>query len=119
MLVLAVILAGAVWSRLAYWQGAEHGKLTPPAQTQHPEVGEVPALRGAIFDRNLTQLVVNTTVYSAFVSPDQITASQRDTVAGGLASVLGVDRAAVMTTLASNSKFAYIARRFAKTKADQ
>jgi stage V sporulation protein D (sporulation-specific penicillin-binding protein) len=119
MLVLAVILAGAVWSRLAYWQVAEHGKLTLQAQAQYREFVELPALRGAIFDRNLTQLVVNTTVYSAFVSPDQITSSQRDTVASGLASVLGVDRAAVMTTLASNSKFAYIARRFAKTKADQ
>jgi stage V sporulation protein D (sporulation-specific penicillin-binding protein) len=119
MLVLAMILAGAVWSRLAYWQVAEHGKLTLQAQAQYREFVELPALRGAIFDRNLTQLVVNTTVYSAFVSPDQITSSQRDTVASGLASVLGVDRTAVMTTLASNSKFAYIARRFAKTKADQ
>ena len=37
----------------------------------------------------------------------------------GLATVLGADRAKVMTTLASNAKFAYIARRFSKEKADQ
>src|SRR5205823_6241919 len=72
-----------------------------------------------IFDRNLTQLVVNTTVYSAFVSPDQVAAEDRDRVASGLASVLGVDRSKVLTTLASSAKFAYIARRFVKARADQ
>src|SRR5438094_10345013 len=119
MLVVALILAGAVWSRLAYWQVAEHGRLTMQAQAQYREFVQLPALRGAIFDRNLTQLVVNTTVYSAFVSPDQVSADQRESVASGLASVLGVDKTAVMTTLASNSKFAYVQRRFAKAKADQ
>src|SRR3989440_6909910 len=119
MLAVAVVLAGMVWSRLAYWQVIEHGKLTLQAQAQYRELVQLPAVRGAIFDRNLTQLVVNTTVYSAFVSPDQVSASQRETVASGLASVLGVDKTALMTTLASNSKFAYVQRRFAKAKADQ
>ncbi|HET9782444.1 MAG TPA: penicillin-binding protein 2 [Candidatus Dormibacteraeota bacterium] len=118
MLIMALVLAGAVWSRLAYWQVAEHGLLATAAQEQYREFVELPAIRGAIFDRNLTQLVVNTTVYSAFVSPDQINAGERDTVASGLASVLGVDRQSVMTTLESNAKFAYIARRFSKDKAD-
>src|SRR5205809_5301943 len=116
MLVVARILAGAVWSRLAYWQVAEHGRLTMQAQAQYREFVQLPALRGAIFDRNLTQLVVNTTVYSAFVSPDQVAAGDRERVAAGLASVLGVDRATVPTVLQSNSKFAYYSRRFAKTK---
>ena len=119
MLAIAIVLAGMVWSRLAYWQVAEHGHLALAAQAQYREFVELPALRGAIFDRNLTQLVVNTTVYSAFVSPDQITAGERETVASGLASVLGVDRASVTTILQSNVKFAYIARRFSKTKADR
>src|ERR671937_1271047 len=90
MLVLALVLAGMVWSRLAYWQVAEHGRLTMEAQAQYREFVPLPAMRGAIFDRNLTQLVVNTTVYSAFVTPDQVAAADRDRVAGGLGSVLGV-----------------------------
>src|SRR5260370_5748220 len=93
--------------------------LTTAAQAQYREFVELPALRGAIFDRNVPQLVVNTPVYSALVSPDQITAGERDGVAAGLSSVLGVDKTTVMTTLQSNAKFAYIQRRFAKTKADQ
>ena len=119
MLLVALVLAGMVWSRLAYWQVAQHGRLTLQAQAQYREFLKLPAVRGAIFDRNMTQLVVNTAVYSAFVSPDQVAAGQRDSVADGLASALGVNRAKVMTTLESNSKFAYIARRFPKAKADQ
>src|SRR5438874_7808705 len=119
MLLVAVVLAGMVWARLAYWQVVQHGQLTLQAQAQYRELVELPALRGAIFDRNLTQLVVNTKVYSAFVSPDQVPATQRDNVATGLSTVLGVDRAKMMATLESKAKFAYIARRFAKAKADQ
>jgi stage V sporulation protein D (sporulation-specific penicillin-binding protein) len=119
MLAVALVLAGMVWSRLAYWQVVEHGKLASQAQAQYREVVQLPAIRGAIFDRNLTQLVVNTTVYSAFVSPDQITEGQRLQVANGLSAVLGVNKSTVMTTLASGAKFAYIAHRFSKDKADR
>jgi stage V sporulation protein D (sporulation-specific penicillin-binding protein) len=119
MFVVALLLAGAVWSRLAYWQVAQHGRLTSQAQAQYREYVELPAVRGAIFDRNLTQLVVNTTVYSAFVSPDQVPSNERDSVAQGLATVLGVDKAKTLATLETNAKFAYIARRFPKAKADQ
>jgi stage V sporulation protein D (sporulation-specific penicillin-binding protein) len=119
MLVLALVLAAMVWSRLAYWQVAQHGQLAMQAQAQYREYVELPAMRGAIFDSHLTQLVINTTVYTAFVSPDQISPGQRDTVATALSTVLGVDRAKLMTTLESNRKFAYVARRFAKAKADQ
>ncbi len=119
MLGIALVLAGMVWSRLAYWQVAEHGRLTMQAQAQYREYVELPAMRGSIFDRNLTQLVVNTTAYSAFVSPDQIQAGDRDRVVTGLSTVLGVDKAKLLTVLESSSKFAYVQRRFSKAKADQ
>jgi len=83
MLAVAVLLAGMVWARLAYWQVARHTQLAQQAQAEYREYVPLPAARGAIFDRNMTQLVVNTTVYSAFVSPDQITADQRQGVASG------------------------------------
>jgi len=120
MVVVALVLAGMVWSRLAYWQIARHGQLASQAQAQYREVVELPAIRGAIFDRHLTQLVVNTTVYSAFVSPDQVPSADRVRVANGLVSVLGADQAKLTTTLASGTKFAYVApRRFGKDKADR
>jgi cell division protein FtsI/penicillin-binding protein 2 len=120
MVLVALCLAGVIWSRLAYWQVAQHGLLAMQAQAQYREVVDLPALRGAIFDRNLTQLVVNTTVYSAFVSPDQVPSAWRQRVTSALVSVLGADQATVTTILASPSKFAYISpRRFPKDKADR
>src|SRR5258708_38211006 len=119
MLLVAVILPGLGGTRLAYWQVARHGQLTQQAQAMYHEVVELPAVRGSIFDRNLKQLVVNTAVYSAFVAPDQVSAAQRERVATGLVSVLGVDKDKLMTTLASGSKFAYVQRRFSKEKADK
>jgi len=120
MVVVAVVLAGMVWSRLAYWQVARHGQLALQAQAQYREIVQLPAIRGAIFDRNLTQLVVNTTVYTAFVSPDQVPSAWRQPVANALVSILGADQATVMTTLGSGSKFAYITpRRFPQDKADR
>jgi stage V sporulation protein D (sporulation-specific penicillin-binding protein) len=118
LLVAALLLSTVVWTRLAYWQVMRHGQLTQQAAAQYREVVELPAIRGAIFDRNMTQLVVNTTVYSAFVSPDQVPPGQRQQVAGTLSSVLGVDQKALMDTLASGRKFAYVMRRFSKDKAD-
>src|SRR5258708_9989633 len=90
------------------------------AQAQCREVVGLPAIGGAIFDRNLTQVVVNTSVSSAFISPDQVPTAWRDRVANALVSIVGADQAKVMSTLASGSKFAYISpRRFAKDKADK
>jgi stage V sporulation protein D (sporulation-specific penicillin-binding protein) len=119
LLMVAALLAGTVWARLAYWQVLQHVQLSASAQAQYHELVPLPAQRGVIFDRNMTQLVVNTTVYSAYVSPDQVAPGVRDTVATGLSSVLGVDKAGVMQTLESGAKFAYVLRRFSKAKADQ
>src|SRR5207244_13506371 len=71
LVLAAALLAGLVWTRLAYWQGVRHVDLAASAQAQYREVVELPALRGAIFGRNLKQLVVNTAVSAAVVSPVQ------------------------------------------------
>ncbi|HZQ49586.1 MAG TPA: penicillin-binding protein 2 [Candidatus Dormibacteraeota bacterium] len=118
LLLMAVLLASVVWSRLVFWQVVQHTTLAAAAQQQYRELVELPAVRGGIFDRNGKQLVVNTTVYSAFVSPDQIRDSDRARVALALGQVLGADAGKVNQTLASGAKFAYVARRFSKQKAD-
>ena len=119
LLTIAALLAGAVWARLAYWQVFRHVQLSAQAQAQYHDVVKLPAVRGAIFDRNMTQLVVNTAVYSAYVASDQVAPADRERVANGLSSVLGIDRTKTLQTLQSGSKFAYVQRRFPKTKADQ
>ena len=119
LLLAAALLAGVVWTRLAYWQVVRHTQLAAAAQAQYHELVELPAARGTVYDRNMRPLVVNTTVYSAFVSPDQVPAAERSRVALALASVLGSDAAKINQQLASGAKFAYVARRFSKDKADR
>jgi len=119
MVTMLLLLAGVIEARLTYWQVVRHLQLSQDAQAQYREVVVLPPARGAIFDRNMTQLVVNTAVYSVFVSPDQVPTDSRDHVAIQLAQVLGVDPVAVKATLSSGNKFAYIARRQPKAKADQ
>src|SRR5207249_11522873 len=87
LVLAATLLAGLVWTKLAYWQVIQHAQIAAAAQAQYHELVELPAIRCDIYDRNLRQLVVNTTVYSAFVSPDQVPDDQRARVALALASV--------------------------------
>src|SRR5258708_35276182 len=78
LLMVAALLAGTVWARLAYWQGLRHGQLSGSAQAQYHELGQLPALRGVGFSRNTTQPRGNTTAYSPFASPAPIAETLRD-----------------------------------------
>ena len=78
LLVAAAVLATAIWGRLAYWQVARHDELARVARDQYTKVVPLPAERGAIYDAHMRPLVVNTEVYSVFVSPEQVPASARD-----------------------------------------
>ncbi len=111
LLVAAVLLAGTIWARLAYWQVAEHRQLAQVAYDQHVARIALPATRGVIYDRQMRPLAINTTVYSVYLSPDFVPGAQRERVALGLSGVLGVKPEDVLQVLASDRKFAYVARR--------
>src|SRR5258708_13734004 len=72
LVLVAALLAGLIWTRLAYWQVVRHVDLAASAQAQYRDVRELPALPGGIFAPNLKQPVVNTTAYPPFRSPNQI-----------------------------------------------
>ncbi len=116
--LVVALIAGTIWTRLAYWQVVEHGRLSQWAARQYEHVVPLPPARGVILDRQGQPLAVNTTVYSVFVSPDNVPVRARETVATGLAASVGADHDAVLKTLESGKKFAYIARRQPKAKAD-
>ena len=118
LIVMAALLASAIWGRLAYWQVVEHGKLAGQALAEHSELVTLPASRGVLLDREMRPLAVNTTVYSVYVSPQLIDPRDRERVALGLGQSLSVPAEQVMATLVSGRKFAYIARRQSKDRAD-
>lgn len=118
LIVVAGILASAVWGRLAYWQVLQHRNLTERAVAEHSELVALPATRGVLLDREMRPLAVNTTVYSVYLSPQLVDPRDRERVAVGLAQTLSVPVDEVMTTLTSGRKFAYVARRQGKQRAD-
>ena len=119
MSLVVALLAAWVEGHLVYWQLVEHGRLSQWASDQYQKSVPLPATRGVIFDRAGRPLAVNTTVYSIYISPDAVPAAQRDQVAAELAGALGIDGAKLAATLRAGGKFAYVARRQPKTRADQ
>jgi cell division protein FtsI/penicillin-binding protein 2 len=119
MLALAVVLGVAIWGRLAYWQVAQHGPLSSFAESQYSQTVQLPASRGIIYDRDLNPLAINNTVYSVFVSPQLVPSSRREMVADRLATALGKPADSILAILRSHQKFAYLARRVSKEKADE
>jgi stage V sporulation protein D (sporulation-specific penicillin-binding protein) len=119
LVALALLLAATVWSRLVYWQLAEHSYLSQLAADQHLTDVPLPATRGMIYDRSMRPLAVNTTVYDVTLAPDLVRPAERDRVADALTVVLGVPREEVLAKLSANTKFAYVAKRQPKDRADQ
>ncbi len=116
--VVVALLAGTIWIRLVYWQVFQHGELSQWAAQQYEKQVPLPPTRGVVYDREMQPLAINTTVYSIFVSPDNVPPADRERVASGLAQVLGVDHDALVKKLASGARFAYVARRLPKDRAD-
>ena len=112
LLTVALLAAGIIWARLAYWQVVEHKRLAADALTQYSKVVELPATRGMIYDRNGQALAINETVYSIVIAPDQVRASQREHVAAALSAATGKPLPAMQALVSSRSQFAYVARRF-------
>jgi len=119
LLTVALLAAGIIWARLAYWQVVEHKRLAADALTQYSKVVELPATRGMIYDRNGQALAINETVYSIVIAPDQVRASQREHVAAALSAATGKPLPAMQALVSSRSQFAYVARRQPKEVADR
>ena len=76
--LVVALFAGAIWTRLAYWQVVQHGRLSDWAAKQYEHVVPLPPARGVILDRQGQPLAVNTTIYSVFVSPDNVPVAARE-----------------------------------------
>lgn len=119
LLAASLLLAFAVWGKLAYWQVWQHNRLSALANIQHVDSITLPATRGVIYDDQGRPLALNTTVYDVTLSPQTVLPSQRSEVANGLASVLGVSADTVQKELASGRVFYYIAHRIPMSQAQQ
>lgn len=119
LLGVALILATAIWGRLAYWQVVEHDRLSAMADEYHGARISLRAVRGAIYDRNRQPLALNTTTYDVAVAPDQVEERDRQRVADELARVLGMPPQQIMDRLRSKKFYEVVRNRVPKEQADQ
>lgn len=84
------VLATAFVSRAAQLQIVQGGRWQAQAWTQTTETVELPAARGAIFDRNGKALALSRQEYRAFFAPAQSTDTRRD--ARTITAILDLDR---------------------------
>ena len=122
IVTLMALMLGAylvLLGRLAYWQVWRHGDMSQLAAAYHDDTVQLPAVRGDILDRNGALLVTNTSVFSIFASPDQISASDRRNIADRLSTVLQLTPDEILSKLATTRKFIYLARRVPSAVAQQ
>jgi cell division protein FtsI (penicillin-binding protein 3) len=120
LLIVFVVGAGALVTRLGYWQLLQHDSLVESAHRQIYYRADVPSQRGQIYDRSGTiVLAASVTRDRLIVNAAQLTSDQRDGMVEFLAVQLGLDPAAsgeLAARLATGKQYLVIARDLAPEK---
>jgi cell division protein FtsI/penicillin-binding protein 2 len=110
--LLTVALARSVWL-----QGVRGGELSADAQSQHVAEVIVPGKRGAILDRNGSELAVSEDAATVIATPYQIKDPAQ--VAAKLAAIIDVPEKKILESISGDAGFAYVARKVALPAAEQ
>ncbi|HEX5591128.1 MAG TPA: penicillin-binding protein 2 [Candidatus Limnocylindrales bacterium] len=114
LLIAFVIAAGALVARLGWWQIARRDDLAAAAHRQIYLRAEVPAQRGAIYDRSGTIILAQTVTRHRLVAdPKRLGSEQREALIAILADELGLDEAARATVagrLAADRSYVVVLR---------
>ncbi|HVL80988.1 MAG TPA: penicillin-binding protein 2 [Actinomycetota bacterium] len=110
MLALILILLLAIGLRLAVVQAVQAEEFSAKAKQQRLRHIELPARRGAIYDRDGRELAISIPARTIFANPKQITDPAG--VARALAPILGLDVEELTSRLERKDRgFVYLARR--------
>jgi cell division protein FtsI (penicillin-binding protein 3) len=95
LLVVFVIAAGALVTRLGYWQLVQRDELVEGARAQIYYRAEVPSRRGQIYDRSGTVVLASSVTRDRLVvGADRLSEPERAELVDFLAAQLGLDDAA-------------------------
>ena len=100
---------GAAVTRLAYLQLFRYSDFLARAERQQQRFVEISPKRADIFDRNLQELAMSTSVDSCFAVPAEI--ADTELAANLLSRVLRVPAEEIEARLASSRSFVWIARK--------
>jgi cell division protein FtsI/penicillin-binding protein 2 len=114
LLVIFVVVAGALVTRLAYWQVIRRDELAAMAVRQSSMTYEIPAKRGSIYDRTGTVVLATSVQRDRLAAnPKLLTPQRRAEVARELVTLLGLegDAAANLTArMMSDREYTVLAR---------
>ncbi|MES2208652.1 MAG: penicillin-binding protein 2 [Chloroflexota bacterium] len=122
LLLVFVLFAGALVARLGWWQIARRDDLAGSAQRQIYLRTEVPAVRGAIYDRSGTVVLADSVTRDRLIAnPKRLTARDREALVNLLVERLGLDAtatAAIRDRLSSDRTYVVAARDLAPEDTD-
>lgn len=107
LLIVIIILAGALTSRLVFWQVMQHARLARVAVAQHDALLVEPALRGEIYDAAGVPLAIDVTANLLWANPEEIRNPLY--VANRLAPILGTPAATLDRLLSNYVKYVPLA----------
>lgn len=107
-LAVALLAFGALGGRLVYLQATPPAEYTAYGERQLVHEIELPAARGAIFDRNGRELALSVRQSTVWANPRQVTDPAGQ--AAILAPMLGVDAAILQDRMSRDAAFVYLAR---------
>ena len=108
LLTLALLAFSALGARLVYLQATPPAEYRAYGERQLVHEIELPAARGAIFDRNGRELALSVRQSTVWANPRQVTDPAGQ--AAVLAPMLGVDAALLQDRMSRNAAFVYLAR---------
>jgi cell division protein FtsI (penicillin-binding protein 3) len=120
LIIVAATLAlwsGAALARLAYLQLFRYSEFLARAERQQQHIVEISPRRADIFDRNLHELAMSTSVDSCFAVPAEI--ADAELAAHLLGRVLNLPAEEMESRLASSRSFVWIARKLRPETAER
>jgi len=114
LLLVFVLTAGSIVARLSWWQVVQRDDLTSSAHRQFYLRTEVPAIRGAIYDRSGTIVLASSVTRDRLTAnPKRLSTEQREALVVLLTEHLALDEASVAdlrARLSSDKSYVVIAR---------
>ncbi len=114
---VVVLWMGAALGRLAYLQLFCYSDYLARAERQQQRIVEISPRRGILYDRNLHELAMSTSVDSLFAVPSEI--KDHEMVARFLSRVLNASQDELESKLAGSSTFVWIERKLSPEKVER
>ncbi|MGH2463093.1 MAG: peptidoglycan D,D-transpeptidase FtsI family protein [Candidatus Limnocylindria bacterium] len=109
MLMVAALVAGLIAYRLVWWQVIDRERLADMGLAQLAHAQQIPATRGAIFDRHGLILATSIAADSVFATPPTIEDPERAALL--LSAILGMEADELASILAGDAAWTWLSRR--------